>query len=91
MGVLSLQFSVVGFSVYRTVLIRDGTKWRGLALEEVYAPSMQDDRKLHVWERAHKHAIGVRKVTRRFPRNGYGSVTSQMTSAVESIAFNIVE
>lgn len=52
---------------------------------------MQDYRKLHVWERAHEHAIGVRKATRRFPRNGYGSLTSQMTSAAESIAFNIVE
>ncbi|MGI8618174.1 MAG: four helix bundle protein [Gemmatimonadaceae bacterium] len=52
---------------------------------------MEDHRRLHVWARAHGLAIDVRRVTRRMPRTGYGSLQSQMTRAAESVLFNIVE
>jgi four helix bundle protein len=52
---------------------------------------MQDFRKLKVWERAHAHAINVRRATRAFPRSGYGSLKSQTIESAESIPFNIVE
>jgi four helix bundle protein len=52
---------------------------------------MQDYRKLRVWGAAHALAIGVRQATNRFPRTGYASLRSQITTAAESIAFNIVE
>ena len=52
---------------------------------------MQDYRKLLVWRRAHTLVLNVRTATRRFPRSGYAQLKSQMTTAAESIAFNIVE
>lgn len=52
---------------------------------------MQDYHNLDVWARAHAQALKVRKATRRFPRTGYASLKKQMTTAAESIAFNIVE
>jgi four helix bundle protein len=52
---------------------------------------MQDYRKLRVHLKAHALAVAVRSATRRFPRNGYASLKAQMTSAAESISFNIVE
>lgn len=52
---------------------------------------MQDYRRLRVWRKAHAHVLTVRKATQRFPRTGYSSLKSQVTRAVESIAFNIVE
>lgn len=52
---------------------------------------MQDYRRLRVHESAHALAIAVRAATRRFPRSGYTSLKNQMTSAAESISFNIVE
>lgn len=52
---------------------------------------VQDYRKLRVHENAHALAIRVRGATNRFPRIGYASLKGQITSAAESIAFNIVE
>jgi four helix bundle protein len=52
---------------------------------------MQDYRQLRVHSNAHELAIGVRAVTRRFPRTGYASLKAQMTRSAESISFNIVE
>lgn len=52
---------------------------------------MQDYRQLRVHANAHALAVGVRAATRRFPRKGYASLKGQMTSAAESISFNIVE
>jgi four helix bundle protein len=52
---------------------------------------MQDFHNLKVWARAHAHAINVRKAARQFPRSGYASLLRQMTTAAESITFNIVE
>lgn len=52
---------------------------------------MQNYRQLRVHAQAHALAIAVRAATRRFPRTGYTSLKKQMTSAAESISFNIVE
>ena len=52
---------------------------------------MQDHRRLRVWKKAQALAIEVRRVTRLFPRIGYGSLQSQMVRAAESIVINIVE
>jgi len=52
---------------------------------------VQEFRRIKAWERAHWLAIKVRRATRSFPRSGYASLKSQITSAAESIPFNIVE
>jgi four helix bundle protein len=52
---------------------------------------MQDHRKLRVWRKAHALVLAVRRATRHFRRSGYGPLQSQMTSAAESILFNLVE
>jgi four helix bundle protein len=52
---------------------------------------MQDYQRLHVWRKAHALVLNVRAATNRFPRKGYSSLKAQLTRAVESIAFNIVE
>lgn len=52
---------------------------------------MQDYRKLRVWGAAHTLAMEVRQATNRFPRTGYASLRSQVTTSAESIACNIVE
>lgn len=52
---------------------------------------MQDYHNLKVWARAHAHTLKVRSATRGFPRSGYTSLKKQITTAAESIAFNIVE
>ncbi len=52
---------------------------------------MQDYHNLDIWARAHAQALNVRKATRKFPRSGYSQLKKQMTTAAESIAFNIVE
>ena len=53
--------------------------------------SVQDYRHLRVHGNAHALAVRVRGATTLFPRSGYASLKAQMTSAAESIAFNIVE
>jgi len=52
---------------------------------------MQDYHNLDIWKRSHVHALNVRKATRKFPRSGYSELKKQMTTAAESMAFNIVE
>jgi four helix bundle protein len=52
---------------------------------------MQDYRRLKVSPRARKHAVAIRTCTQRFPRNGYSDLKKQITTAAESILFNIVE
>ena len=52
---------------------------------------MQDYRRLKVSPRARQHAVEIRKATQRFPRSGYADLKRQMTTAAESILFNIVE
>jgi four helix bundle protein len=52
---------------------------------------MQDYRRLKVSPRARAHAVAIRKCTQRFPRSGYADLKKQITTAAESILFNIVE
>lgn len=52
---------------------------------------MQDYHNLDVWKRSRSQAVSVRKATRRFPRSGYSELKTQMTTAAESMLFNIVE
>jgi four helix bundle protein len=52
---------------------------------------MQDYRDLDVFHRAHAQAVEVRKATTAFPKRGYAEFKEQVTSAAESIPFNIVE
>ncbi len=52
---------------------------------------MQDYRTLRVWRKSHALTLGVRRAASRFPRTGYASLRSQITTSAESIAFNIVE
>lgn len=53
--------------------------------------TMQDYRNLRVWKKAHGLALSVRRATSRFPKTGYASLKSQMTTAAGSVACNIVE
>lgn len=46
---------------------------------------------MRVHAKAHSLAIKARAATKTFPRTGYASLKSQITTAAESIAFNIVE
>lgn len=52
---------------------------------------MQDYRNLRVWRKSHQLTLAVRQAAGRFPRAGYASLRSQITTSAESIAFNIVE
>jgi len=52
---------------------------------------VQDYRQLRVHANAHVLALRVRAVTALFPKTGYASLRGQITTAAESIAFNIVE
>lgn len=52
---------------------------------------MQDYRKLRVHRKAHALMLAVKRATLQFPRRGYASLSTQMTNAAQSIAFNIVE
>lgn len=65
----------------------DGARFSALT----FVRPMQDYRRLRVHGSAHALAIRVRAATRQFPRAGYTSLKAQMTSAAESIAFNVVE
>ena len=46
---------------------------------------------MDVWARAHSHTLQVREATHGFPRTGFASLKKQITTAAESVAFNIVE
>src|ERR1019366_7796331 len=48
-------------------------------------------RKLEVSPRSRAHAVAIRSCTQRFPKNGFSDLKAQMTTAAESILFNIVE
>jgi four helix bundle protein len=66
--------------------VRCRAAWRPRFVRRV-----QDFRQLRVHANAHALALRVRAATTLFPKKGYASLTAQMTSAAESIAFNIVE
>ena len=52
---------------------------------------MQDYHNLRVWEKAHRLAVSIRKLTETFPRTGYGALKNQMLRASQSIADNLAE
>ena len=52
---------------------------------------MKDFRELKVWEKAHKLALEVYKVTAGFPRDELYGLTSQIRRASTSIPANIAE
>lgn len=52
---------------------------------------MRDFKKLMVWERSHKFAIVVYKLTKQFPKEELYGITSQMRRAAISIPTNIAE
>jgi S23 ribosomal protein. len=52
---------------------------------------MQDYRRLKIWPRSCAQAVEVRNATKRFPKDGFAELKRQMTTAAESIVFNIVE
>lgn len=52
---------------------------------------MQDFRKLKVWQKAHRLALGVYASTADFPKSEMFGLTAQMRRAAVSIAANIAE
>jgi four helix bundle protein len=48
-------------------------------------------RKLKVWEKAHKMAIGIYQGSKKFPREELYGLTSQLRRASFSVPINIVE
>ncbi len=52
---------------------------------------MKDFRKLKVWEKAHRLALEVYKVTEKYPRSEAFGLTSQMRRAAVSIPMNLAE
>jgi four helix bundle protein len=52
---------------------------------------MQDFTKLDVWRRALALAIDVDRLTRRFPRGGYGWLSAQARRSAASVGANIAE
>jgi four helix bundle protein len=52
---------------------------------------LQNFKTLKVWEKGHKLALAVYKMTARFPKNEMYGLTSQMRRAAASIPANIAE
>ena len=52
---------------------------------------MRDFRKIQVWEKAHRFALQIYKVTSAFPKDELYGLTSQMRRASASIPSNIAE
>jgi four helix bundle protein len=52
---------------------------------------MRDFRKIQVWEKAHRFALHIYKVTSAFPKDELYGLTSQMRRAAASIPSNIAE
>ena len=55
-----------------------------------YSGIVQNPWDLRVYKKAHLNALRARKVTDAFP-SGYANIKNQLTSAAESIPFNIAE
>lgn len=93
---LRCEFSVCALSV--GALTAAGRAWTpiegfddGARLFDISFEECRITGSCGVHAKAHALAIGVRAATRTFPRTGFASLKTQMTSAAESIAFNIVE
>ncbi len=52
---------------------------------------MKDFRDLHVWEKAHRCALDVYRLTAGFPRSERYGLVAQMRRAAVSVASNIAE
>ena len=52
---------------------------------------MKDFRSLTVWEKGHRLALGIYKVTKSFPKEEIYGLTSQIRRASTSIPINIAE
>ena len=52
---------------------------------------MKDFHKLNVWEKAHKLALSIYLLTKKFPKDELYGLTSQMRSSATSIPANIAE
>lgn len=52
---------------------------------------MKDFRKLKVWEKSHRLAVGVYEATASFPNDERFGLTSQIRRAASSIPMNIAE
>ena len=52
---------------------------------------MKDFRQLNVWQKAHRVALGIYKLTREYPKDELYGLTSQMRRSSVSIAANIAE
>lgn len=52
---------------------------------------MKDFRQLNVWQKAHRVALGIYKLTRGYPKDELYGLTSQMRRASVSLAANIAE
>ncbi|MEW5843649.1 MAG: four helix bundle protein [Bacteroidota bacterium] len=52
---------------------------------------MRDFKKLMVWERSHKFALLIYRLTKQFPKEELYGITSQIRRAATSIPTNIAE
>ena len=52
---------------------------------------MQDYREMKVWEKAHRFALDIYKVTQKFPKDERYGIISQLRRAAASVPTNIAE
>ncbi len=52
---------------------------------------MRDFHNYKVWEKAHKFALSIYRITKPFPKDELFGITSQLRRAATSIPFNIAE
>lgn len=55
------------------------------------AEKLTDYRQLNVWQKAHKLAMDVYEVTKKYPKDEKGELVSRMRIAAESIPIKIAE
>ncbi len=55
------------------------------------AKKFQTFRDLRVWQEAYKLAVGVYKISEKFPKHELYGLSSQMTRAAVSVSSNIAE
>ena len=60
-------------------------------MSSIKASSNKGYKRLKVWQESHELVLKVYKVTKKFPREEFFGLTSQMRRAVVSVAANIVE
>ena len=55
------------------------------------AEKLTDYRQLNVWQKAHKLALDVYEITKKYPKDEKGELVSRMRVAAESIPIKIAE